>query len=105
MLAQAELGADRGVPRSRSALSVILNYAVMTCSGAVVAAITLPFASAGSIAQYFWILFLIPLGVVLLSPPVLNRPLPLVLRLAPPPPGPPGAGYPGAAPPMVSGGC
>src|SRR5216684_8658632 len=39
MLAQAELGADRGVPRSRSALSVILNYAVMTCSGAVVAAI------------------------------------------------------------------
>ena len=82
MLAQAELGADRGVPRSRSALSVILNYAVMTCSGAVVAAITLPFASAGSIAQYFWILFLIPVGVVLLSPPVLNRLLRLVQRLA-----------------------
>jgi uncharacterized membrane protein YbhN (UPF0104 family) len=82
VLAQAELGADRGVARSRSALSVILCYAVMTCSGAVVAAITLPFASARSVAQYFWILFLIPLGVAALSPPVLNRLLRLVLRLA-----------------------
>lgn len=82
VLAQSELGADRGIPRSRSALSVLLCYAVMTCSGAVVAAITLPFASAGSVAQYFWILFLIPVGVAALSPPVLNRLLRLVLRLA-----------------------
>ncbi len=82
VLAQSELGADRGIPRSRSALSVLLCYAVMTCSGAVVAAITLPFATAGSVAQYFWILFLIPVGIVALSPPVLNRLLRLVLRLA-----------------------
>jgi uncharacterized membrane protein YbhN (UPF0104 family) len=82
VLAQAELGADRGIPRSRSALSVVLCYAVMTCSGVVVAAITLPFASAGSVAQYFWILLLIPVGVAALSPPVLNRLLRLVLRLA-----------------------
>jgi uncharacterized membrane protein YbhN (UPF0104 family) len=101
MLAQAELGADRGVPRSRSALSVILNYAVMTCSGAVVAAITLPFASAGSIAQYFWILFLIPVGVVLLSPPVLNRLLRLVLRLARQPVDQQGVSYRGLARMMV----
>jgi glycosyltransferase 2 family protein len=82
VLAQAELGADRGIPRSRSALSVLLCYAVMICTGAVVAAITLPFAKAASVAQYFWVLFLIPLGVVALSPPVLNRMLRLVLRLA-----------------------
>lgn len=82
VLAQSELGADRGIPRSRSALSVMLCYAVMTCSGGVVAAITLPFATAGSVAQYFWILSLIPVGAVLLSPPVLNRMLRLVLRLS-----------------------
>jgi len=82
VLAQSELGAEQGIPRSRSALSVLLCYVVMACSGAVVAAITLPFASAGSVAQYFWILFLIPVGVVALSPPVLNRLLRLVLRLA-----------------------
>jgi glycosyltransferase 2 family protein len=97
VLAQSELGADRGIPRSRSALSVILCYAVMTCSGAVVAAITLPFAHAGSVAQYFWILFLIPVGVVALSPPVLNRLLRLVLRLARQPAGQASVSYKGLA--------
>jgi len=101
VLAQAELGADRGIPRSRSALSVILCYAVMTCSGAVVAAITLPFASAGSVRQYFWILFLIPVGVLLLSPPVLNRLLRLVLRLARQPDDQQGVSYRGLARMMV----
>lgn len=82
VLAQAELGADRGIPRSRSALSVLLSYAVMTTSGLVVAAVTLPFATAATVAQYFWVVFLIPIGIVLLSPPVLNRLLRLVLRLS-----------------------
>ena len=82
VLAQSELGADRGVPRSRSAVSVLLSYAVMTCSGVVVAMVTLPFATAGSIGQYFWILFLVPVAAVLLSPPVLNRLLRLVLRVS-----------------------
>jgi glycosyltransferase 2 family protein len=97
VLAQAELGADRGIPRSRSALSVILCYAVMVSSGAVVAAITLPFASAGSVTQYFWILFLIPVGVAVLSPPVLNRLLRLVLRLARQPAGQASVSYRGLA--------
>jgi glycosyltransferase 2 family protein len=82
ILAQAELGADRGIPRRRSALSVLLSYAVMTCSGAAVAAITLPFAQARTTDQYFWILILVPVSLVLLSPPVLNRLLGLMLRIA-----------------------
>ena len=82
VLAQAELGADRGIPRSRSALSVLLSYAVMTCSGLMVAAVTLPFATAESVAQYLWVFLLLPVALVLLSPPVLNRLLRLVLRLA-----------------------
>jgi len=82
VLAQAELGADRGIPRHRSALSVLLSYAVMTCTGAVVAAITLPFARARTTDQYYWILILVPVSIVVLSPPVLNRLLSLVLRLA-----------------------
>jgi uncharacterized membrane protein YbhN (UPF0104 family) len=82
VLAQSELGADHGVPRSRSALSVLLSYAVGTCSGAVVAMVTLPFATASSVAQYFWIIFLVPVAIVLLSPPVLNRLLRFVLRVS-----------------------
>jgi len=97
VLAQSELGADRGIPRSRSALSVILCYAVMTCSGAVVAAVVLPFAHAGSVAQYFWILILIPVGMAALSPPVLNRLLRLVLRLSRQPALQQGVSYQGLA--------
>jgi glycosyltransferase 2 family protein len=82
VLAQAELGADRGIARSRSALSVLLSYAVMTCTGAAVAAIALPFAKARTTDQYYWILIFVPVSIVLLSPPVLNRLLALVLRLA-----------------------
>jgi glycosyltransferase 2 family protein len=97
VLAQAELGADRGIPRSRSALSVLLSYAVMTTSGLVVAAITLPFATAATAAQYFWVVFLIPVGIVLLSPPVLNRLLRLVLRLSRRPPLEQGVSFRGLA--------
>src|SRR5260370_1472185 len=48
LLAQAELGAHRGIPPGRSALSVGLSYSGMTCLGFVVGAITLPFATAAS---------------------------------------------------------
>ena len=97
VLAQAELGADRAIPRSRSALSVLVSYAVMTCSGAVVAAVTLPFATAASVDQYFWILFLLPVAIVALSPPVLNRMLRLVLRLSRQPALEQGVSYKGLA--------
>ncbi len=81
VLAQTELGADRGIPRGRSAVSVLLGYAVMTCTGGMVAAVTLPFAAAGSFARYFWVLLAVPVVAFLLSPPVLNRVFALLLRL------------------------
>ena len=42
-LAQTELAADRGVPRTRTAVSVMLSSAVMVWTGGLVAAVTLPF--------------------------------------------------------------
>ena len=101
MLAQAELGADRGIPRSRSALSVVLCYSVMTCTGLAVGAATLPFANAGSEAQYFWILLLIPVGAASLSPPVLNRLLRFVLRVTRQPAGLASVSYKGLARTLV----
>jgi glycosyltransferase 2 family protein len=101
VLAQSELGADHGIPRSRSAVSVLVSYAVMSCSGLVVAVVTLPFATAASLAQYFWILFLLPVGAVALSPPVLNRMLRLVLRLSGRQVGPETVSYRGLARTML----
>ena len=101
VLAQSELAADHGVPRSRTALSVLLGYAVMTCSGAAVAAVTLPFAAGASFERTFWVLFLIPIVIVILSPPVLNPLLRLVLRLSRQPPLEQGVSVKGLARTMV----
>lgn len=101
VLAQSELAADRGIPRSRTALSVLLSYGVMTCSGAVVAAVTLPFAAGATFARTFWVLLAIPVAVVVLSPPVLNPLLRLVLRLSRQPPLLQGVSYLGLARTMM----
>jgi len=81
VIAQTELGADRGIPRARSVVSVLLSTAVMICTGGLVAGVTLPFAAGGSLTRYIWVLFALPVGVVLLSPPVLNRLLGFLTRL------------------------
>lgn len=95
LVAQAELAADYGVPRSRSALSVVVSRGVLTFSGVLVGAVTLPFAAAGSLSRYFWVLPIIPIGLVLLCPPVLNRLLRLLLRLAGQPTDEPGISWRG----------
>ena len=81
MIAQTELGADRGIPRGSSAVSVILSYGVTTATGGLVAAVSLPIVSSGSLAHYFWIPIVVALALLLLSPPVLNRVLGRLLRL------------------------
>ena len=81
LLAQAELAADRGVPRTRTAVSVLLSSAVMVWTGGLVAAVSLPFASTTSTGDYLWIMFAAPVTLVLLWPPVLNWSLRLLLRL------------------------
>jgi glycosyltransferase 2 family protein len=81
VLGQMELAADRGVPRTRTAVSVLLSSAVMICTGGLVAAVTLPFVAAGSAGRYLWVLCAAPVSMILLSPPILNRTLKLLLQL------------------------
>jgi uncharacterized membrane protein YbhN (UPF0104 family) len=81
VIGQMELGAERGVPRSRSAVSMVLSAGVMVLTGTLVAAATVPFGARGSVGRCWWILLLIPIGVTLLSPPLLNRMLAFTLRL------------------------
>jgi uncharacterized membrane protein YbhN (UPF0104 family) len=81
VIGQMELGAERGVPRSRSAVSMVLSAGVMVLTGSLVAAATVPFGARGSVGRFWWVLLLIPIGCTLLSPPLLNRMLGLTLRL------------------------
>jgi glycosyltransferase 2 family protein len=86
VLAQMELGADHGVPRGRSAVSVVLSSGVMICTGGLVAVLTLPFAAGGAAGRYLWVVVVVPVGAALLYPPVLNRLLNRLLRLLRRPP-------------------
>jgi uncharacterized membrane protein YbhN (UPF0104 family) len=81
VLGQMELSAQRGVARSRAAVSLLLSSAIMVLTGGFVAAVTVPFGAHGSIGRYWWVLLVVPVAALLLSPPLLNRLLGMTLRL------------------------
>ncbi|MFD2028096.1 lysylphosphatidylglycerol synthase domain-containing protein [Promicromonospora aerolata] len=80
VVAAAEVGVGHGVPRSRSAASMLVAVAVSVASGAAVGAVALPFVSAGALGAWSWVVWVAPAVVVVLAPPVLNRLIGLVVR-------------------------
>jgi len=84
--AQVELGYDYRVDRRRSTAAVIISLAVALGTGLLLAAVTIPVASAGAARHYRWFLAAAPLVAVCLAPPVLRRLLQVALRLARRPP-------------------
>jgi uncharacterized membrane protein YbhN (UPF0104 family) len=82
VVAAAEVGTGHGLPRSRSATSMLVAVAVSVASGAAVGAVALPLVSAGALGAWSWVVWAAPAVVVVLAPPVLNRLVGLALRLA-----------------------
>ncbi|GAA4686017.1 hypothetical protein APR04_003386 [Promicromonospora umidemergens] len=82
IVAAAEVGAGHSVPRSRSAVSMLVAVAVSVASGAAVGAVALPFVTAGTLGAWSWVAWAAPAVVVVLAPPVLNRLIGLALRVA-----------------------
>jgi glycosyltransferase 2 family protein len=81
VLAQAELGRDHGVPRTRSAVAAVAVLVVGLVVGAVVAVGFLSLSATGALRTYWYILFVPVLGLVALSPPVLGRLLALAFKV------------------------
>lgn len=81
VLAAAEAGAAHGVPRSRSAASMLVAVAVSVASGAAVGAVALPFVAADALGAWSWVVWTAPAVVLVLAPPVLNRLISLALRI------------------------
>lgn len=79
--AQVELSKDHGVPRHRTASSVLAALAVSLCVGLATAAVALPLTSAPAARQYWWALAATPLILICLCPPVLGRLLNLALTV------------------------
>ena len=92
VVAQAELGRDHQVSRARSAVVALGSLAVLVVVGGAVAGVGLSAGSPGSIAAYWWALLAVPVGAVVLAPPVFNRLVGLILRVLRRPTTPPSLG-------------
>ena len=79
--AQMELGRDQGVSRSRVGTASLVFMGVLTATGLLVAATVLPLTSPDALRTYFWVLAVLPVGLVCLAPPVLTRLVGVGLRL------------------------
>jgi glycosyltransferase 2 family protein len=79
--AQMELGRDQGVSRNRVGTASLLFMGVLTATGILVASVALPLVSPDALRHYFWVLAVLPVGLVCLAPPVLTRLVATMLRL------------------------
>ncbi len=77
-----ELGRDYKVPRRSSGAAVAIFMLLVLGTGLLVAAIALPLLGGDALHRYWWVLLLLPVAAAGLYPPVLNRGLATLLRLA-----------------------
>ena len=86
VLAQMELGRDHQVPEraSGSAVGVFLLILVGTGLGLTTAAA--PLLAPDAVHAYWWLLAVLPVALLVTAPPILNRLLGLVMRMARRPP-------------------
>lgn len=81
IVAAAEMAADHKVPRRRSVSAMLVALLISIVTGLMLAAIAMPFAPSALADRFGWVLFTLPLFLVVLLPPVLGRLVGLALRL------------------------
>jgi hypothetical protein len=81
-LTQMELGRDYRVPQRVSGAAVAITMLLAVGTGLLLATVLLPLVGAGVPDQYRWAAAVLPVALLLAAPPVLNRLLGAVLRLA-----------------------
>lgn len=81
VLAQIELTKDRGIPRSRSATGALVGMAVGVVTSAMVSTVLLLTTARDAISTYWFVLPIVPIGLIALTPPVLARILGILGRV------------------------
>ena len=71
--AQMELGRTQGLSRSRVGTASLLFMGVLVSTGLLVSSVALPLTSPDALRHYFWVLAVLPVGLVCLAPRVLTR--------------------------------
>ena len=81
IVAQIELTKDRGIPRSRSTTGALVGMAVGVVTSGVVSVLLLLTTARDSLADYWYVVAVVPCGLIALTPPVLERLLRVVGRI------------------------
>jgi glycosyltransferase 2 family protein len=80
-LAQAELAREHAVSRKITFTGSVLGLLLALSTGAVTAFVTLPFAAGDALRRFWWVVLVVPAGLVLLHPKVIGPLLDRSLRL------------------------
>jgi len=83
---QMRLGRDYQVPQRASGAAVVVFMLMVIGTGLLVALPVIPLLGPGAADEYHWLVLVLPLAMVLVAPPVLNRLIALALRVARRPP-------------------
>lgn len=81
VVAQAELGHDQEVPRPVSVTASIVSVAQAVFAGVLLGVVLLPLGLPGLAGDYWWVVLVIPVYLVVLQPPVVAEITHLVFRL------------------------
>ncbi|MGU3410063.1 YbhN family protein [Microbacterium sp. M1A1_1b] len=84
--AQAELGRAHGLARTGSAVASLASMLVSMVTAALVGIVALLASASDGLAHYWWLVVVVAIGLVALTPPVLGRLIALALRLLRRPP-------------------
>ena len=85
---QMRLGRDYRVPPRASGAAVVVFMLMLIGTGLLVGVPVIPLLGRDAVDEYRWLVLVLPLFVLALTPPVLNRAIALVLRAARRPPMP-----------------
>jgi hypothetical protein len=81
ILTQTRLGREYNIPARASSAAAAIFMLMLLGAGLLVSACTLPLMGDDTLERYWWTLLVLPLALVMLWPPVLNRCMALALRL------------------------
>jgi uncharacterized membrane protein YbhN (UPF0104 family) len=84
--AQAELGRAHGLQRTGSAVAALASMLVSMVTAALVGIVAVLLASSTGFATFWWLIPLIVIGLVCLTPPVLSRLIAIAFRVLRRPP-------------------
>jgi glycosyltransferase 2 family protein len=88
VVTQMRLGRDYRVPPRASGAAVVVFMLMLIGTGLLVGVPVIPLLGRGAVDEYHWLVVVLPVAAVAVAPPVLNRVMATVLRVARRPPMP-----------------